>query len=89
MKRFYAKLKPCKTGYATDMEKLFEDFKRLTDDYVEWVNYPQKNAYVCQISVITRAKAHKEVAVKTCIRGNKVYLYKKGKKQYLIAEIEP
>lgn len=76
MKKYYAKLIPTKKGFVTDMRELFKVFDD-GDKWVEWVNYPQKNAYVCQISVITSCKAHKCKKLVAVMRKDKIYLVRR------------
>ena len=87
MKKIHVKLIPTKRGYVTDMTDLFKAFIDSGESYAEWVNYPQKNSYVCQISVIVSAKNHKNRTVKACKRKEKVYLVRKDKMDVFLAEI--
>lgn len=79
MAKIYAKLIRTKRGYETDMVDLLKKFITANDAYAEWVNYPQKNAYVCQISVINAAKRYNKRCVKACKVKERIYLVRKDK----------
>lgn len=86
-KQIYAKLIKTKKCNVTDMVDLFKTFLSSDEAYLEWVNYPQKNAYVCQISVIVSTKAHDERRLKAVKRGEKIYLVRRDKMNVFLKEI--
>ena len=86
-KQFVAKLIVEKRGRVTDFDELIRMFMASDEAYLEWVNYPQKNAYVCQISVIMSTKKRDERRFKACKRGEKIYLVRRDKMDTFIKEI--
>jgi hypothetical protein len=87
IKKIKAKLIRTKKGNVTDMIELIDRFLDSDCDYVEWTNYPHKNAYVCQIAVITRTKAYNKTGVKACKRKETIYLVRKDKMNDFLEEI--
>lgn len=87
MEILYVKLKPTKKGYVTDFRKLFDEFLSSGKAYVRWANYPQKNAYVCQISSINFCKRNRPIKVKLHKRKEHVYIVREDQIDVFLHEI--
>ena len=87
-RKIKAKLLKTKSGKVrTDMIDLINRFLDSDADYVEWTNYPHKDAYVCQIAVITRTKAYNKTSVKARCRKDTVYLVREDRMDDFLKEI--